>query len=161
MLRLSWLNVWKNSESSPEWYGGTVRPTSPPLAASSTLITSAPSSARWTLPNGPAPYCSIAITRTSASGRRRLAAFMTQIYRFSDGQIAVSGSRGPRHTITGTSCSYEIAYGVPAVAARSLLAYRCVAAPQSPPTSISTSPLAPCGPHSQYWLWPLTTGGRS
>src|SRR5947209_16071057 len=33
-------------------------------------MTSAPSSARWTLPNGPAPYCSIATIRTSSSGRR-------------------------------------------------------------------------------------------
>src|ERR1700736_6678178 len=72
-LRLSWLNVSKNSESSPDWYGGTARPTSPPVRTSSILITSAPSSARWTVPNGPAPYCSTATTRTSASGRGRAA----------------------------------------------------------------------------------------
>ena len=76
-LRLSWLNVSKNSESSPDWYGGTARPTSPPERTSSILITSAPSSARCTVPNGPAPYCSTATMRMSASGRGREAFVMT------------------------------------------------------------------------------------
>src|ERR1700760_2039390 len=41
---------------------------SPPLAGSSILMTSAPRSARCTLPNGPAPYCSSAMMRMSSSG---------------------------------------------------------------------------------------------
>src|ERR1700680_4927026 len=41
---------------------------SPPTDGSSTLITSAPRSARWTVPNGPAPYCSTATMRMSSSG---------------------------------------------------------------------------------------------
>src|SRR6185436_12836266 len=49
---------------------------SPPSAGFSILITSAPRSPSSMLPNGPAPYCSTAMTRTPASGsmlRRRLA----------------------------------------------------------------------------------------
>src|ERR1700682_6669325 len=41
---------------------------SPPTDGSSTLITSAPRSARWTVPNGPAPYCSTATMRMPSSG---------------------------------------------------------------------------------------------
>ncbi len=67
MLFLFRLNVSKNRLSSPEANGGTYRPVSPPAAGSSILITSAPRSARCTLPNGPAPNCSMARMRTSAS----------------------------------------------------------------------------------------------
>src|SRR5918996_260090 len=67
-LRLFRLNVSKNRLSCPCWNGGMYRPTSPPLLGSSTLMTSAPRSARCTEPNGPAPYCSIATTRTSWRG---------------------------------------------------------------------------------------------
>src|SRR5579862_9067345 len=41
---------------------------SPPARGSSILITSAPRSARWSEPNGPAPYCSSATIRMSSSG---------------------------------------------------------------------------------------------
>src|SRR5687767_13465651 len=41
---------------------------SPPSCGFSTLMTSAPWSARNIVPKGPAPYCSIARTRTPASG---------------------------------------------------------------------------------------------
>src|ERR1700677_2043563 len=41
---------------------------SPPSAGFSILITSAPRSARNMEPNGPAPYCSTAITVTPSSG---------------------------------------------------------------------------------------------
>src|SRR5207245_34654 len=68
MLFLLRLKVSKKSESSPSANGGTYRPTSPCEAGSSILITSAPRSASWSVPHGPAPYCSSAITRTSASG---------------------------------------------------------------------------------------------
>src|SRR5437899_13105383 len=68
MLFLLRLKVSKKSESSPSANGGTYRPTSPREAGSSILITSAPRSASWSVPHGPAPYCSSAITRTSASG---------------------------------------------------------------------------------------------
>ena len=65
------LNVSKKSESSPSWKGGTYRPTSPPDAGSSILITSAPRSASCSVAHGPAPNCSIARMRTSASGSAR------------------------------------------------------------------------------------------
>src|SRR6266508_2706489 len=41
---------------------------SPPEEGSSILVTSAPRSASWRVPHGPAPNCSTAITRRSASG---------------------------------------------------------------------------------------------
>src|SRR6266851_21275 len=41
---------------------------SPPTAGSSTLMTSAPMSDKKSVPNGPAPYCSTALTRTPRSG---------------------------------------------------------------------------------------------
>src|SRR4051794_6138793 len=41
---------------------------SPPTPGSSTLTISAPRSARYRDPNGPAPYCSTAMTRRPASG---------------------------------------------------------------------------------------------
>src|SRR5581483_3008631 len=65
------LKVSKKSESSPSWNGGTKRPTSPREAGSSTLITSAPRSASWSVAQGPAPNCSSATIRTSASGSER------------------------------------------------------------------------------------------
>src|SRR6478735_10838587 len=71
MLFLPRLNDSKYTESEPEMYGGIARATSPPTEGSSILITSAPRSASWSVPHGPAPNCSIAITRTSASGCTR------------------------------------------------------------------------------------------
>src|SRR4051794_34389449 len=68
MLFLLRLNVSKKSESSPSANGGTYRPTSPRETGSSILITSAPRSASCSVPHGPAPNCSNAITRMSASG---------------------------------------------------------------------------------------------
>src|SRR4051794_1586993 len=50
-------------------WGGIARATSPPTEGSSILMTSAPRSASWSVPQGPAPNCSTASTRTSASGR--------------------------------------------------------------------------------------------
>src|SRR5438105_15384883 len=71
MLFLLRLNASKKSESSPSANGGTYRPTSPRETGSSTLITSAPRSASWSVPHGPAPNCSNASTRMSASGSVR------------------------------------------------------------------------------------------
>src|SRR5947208_5081169 len=68
MLFFPRLKVSKKSECSPSWNGGTNRPTSPPEDGSSILITSAPRSASCSVAHGPAPNCSIATTRTSASG---------------------------------------------------------------------------------------------
>src|SRR4029077_1057199 len=48
--------------------GPTERLTSPPSAGFSILITSAPRSPSIMLPNGPAPYCSTAMTRRPESG---------------------------------------------------------------------------------------------
>ena len=44
--------------------GPTVRAMSPPSFGFSTLMTSAPRSARYCVPHGPAPYCSTDRTRT-------------------------------------------------------------------------------------------------
>src|SRR4051794_28864561 len=52
-------------------WGGIARATSPPTEGSSILMTSAPRSASWSVPHGPAPNCSSASTRTSASGSMR------------------------------------------------------------------------------------------
>src|SRR5262249_13579108 len=67
-LRLLRLKVSKKRLSSPAWPGGTDRDTSPPAAGSSILITPAPRAPSWSVPKGPAPYCSRARMRTSASG---------------------------------------------------------------------------------------------
>ena len=53
---------------SPRKYGPTPRAMSPPLARCSILITSAPMSARWHVPYGPAPYCSTARMRRPSRG---------------------------------------------------------------------------------------------
>src|SRR3954470_21770853 len=72
-LRLLRLKVWKKWLSpGPKKCGPTCRPTSPPSRRFSILITSAPRSARYTVPAGPAPYCSTARTRVPASGSRSL-----------------------------------------------------------------------------------------
>src|SRR5208283_2077211 len=68
--RLLRLNDWKKCVSpGPNVNGPTWRPTSPPSAGFSILMTSAPRSARNIDPNGPAPYCSIAMMVTPSSGR--------------------------------------------------------------------------------------------
>src|SRR5581483_9956776 len=63
------LKAWKKWLSpSGKKCGPTERLTSPPSAGFSILITSAPRSPRAMLPNGPAPYCSTAMTRSPDSG---------------------------------------------------------------------------------------------
>ena len=67
--RLLRLKLSKKSESvALAGRAGRSATTSPPTDGSSILITSAPRSASCIVPYGPAPYCSIATTRTSASG---------------------------------------------------------------------------------------------
>ncbi len=63
------LKLWKNSLSpGAKKCGPTARDMSPPSFGFSILMTSAPWSARNIVPNGPAPYCSTASTRTPVRG---------------------------------------------------------------------------------------------
>src|SRR3989338_253270 len=60
---------WKYRLSFSMRYGGTCRATSPRVAGSSILITSAPRSASIMVPNGPAPNCEPDKIRTPSSGK--------------------------------------------------------------------------------------------
>jgi hypothetical protein len=62
------LKLSKKSGVPPSEKGGTYRATSPPAAGSFDLDHLGPRSARCIVANGPAPYCSIEITRRSENG---------------------------------------------------------------------------------------------
>ena len=108
MLFLLRLKVWKKwLSSAPKKCGPTCRPTSPPSRWFSILITSAPRSARYDVPNGPAPYCSTATMRRRERGRVEAESLMERS-RFRGGAAVRWVCAGTGGSATRTICTDNI-----------------------------------------------------